>query len=106
MSLDDLLKGGNLAKETSSRAEVQELFRVAARSLRDAAIPGLSAEGKFALAYDAALQLSTIPLRCAGYRTRGEGHHWTVFRVLPELMGPEFEELADYFQSCRSKRKT
>ena len=104
MSLDDLIKGGNIVRQDTARSEIQELLRVAARSIHDANIPGLSPEGRFALAYDAALELATVPLRCSGYRTRGEGHHWAVFSVLAELMGEDSEELVDYLQTCRSKR--
>lgn len=106
MSFDDFIKGGNIVKQDTSKAEVQELLAVASRSLRDANALGLSSEGRFTFAYDAALQLSTIPLRCAGYRTRGQGHHWTIFNVLPDLMGKDVEELADHFQTCRGKRST
>lgn len=106
MSFEDYVRGGNIVREGTSRAEIQELLCVAARSLKDAHAPGLSPEGRFAFAYDAALELSTIPLRCKGYRTRGQGHHWTIFNVLPELMGKEVEDLADHFQTCRGKRST
>lgn len=106
MSFEDLIKGANIVPEATSRREVQELLAVADRSLSDASAVGLSPEGRFTFAYDAALQLSTIPLRCKGYRTRGLGHHWTVFSAMPELMGKELEALADHFQTCRVKRST
>lgn len=56
------------------------------------------------IAYEAALTLATIPLHCAGYETHGRGHHWLTFRALPDIMGSEFIELADYFDVCRTKR--
>jgi len=79
MSFDDLIKGGNVVKQHVSQREITELLNVAARSIHDAGIKGLSPEGRFALAYDAALQLATIPLRCSGYRTRGEGHRLPLY---------------------------
>lgn len=104
MTLQDSLHSGSIVQQPTSRAEIQELLRLAARSIGDANAAGLSPEGRFKLAYEAALQLSTIALRCAGYRTKGEGHHWTLFNALPDVMGPEVGELADYFQVCRGKR--
>jgi len=104
MGLQCLIDGGNIIKQETSRNEIQELLRVTARSLSDANAKGLSPEGRFALAYDGALQLSTISLRCYGYRTRGEGHHWAVFNALPDIMGKDVIDIADYFQTCRAKR--
>ncbi|OFX16549.1 MAG: hypothetical protein A2Z18_06180 [Armatimonadetes bacterium RBG_16_58_9] len=104
MNFEDLVKGGNVVEQETRINEIQELLRMAARSLQDANARGLSPEGRFALAYDAALQLSTIPLRCKGYRTRGEGHHWCVFTALPGVMGNDVSDIADYFQACRAKR--
>jgi len=106
MSLQELLKGGGIVRQESSRQEVTELLRVAARSIADAGVGGLSSEGRFALAYDAVLQLATIPLRCRGFRTRGEGHHWAVFDALPDLVDFDVAATADYFQTCRVKRST
>jgi len=104
MTLRQLLDSERLALEPTSRAEIQELLRVSARSMRDAAVSGLSLEGQFNHAYEAVLLLATIPLRCAGYRTRGESHHFAVFDALPELMGEEMKETARYFQACRRTR--
>jgi len=55
-------------------------------------------------AYQAAYQLATIVLAASGYRTTGTGHHWVTFKVLSELLGKEFQGLADYFDQCRNKR--
>lgn len=104
MGFKDLIDSGNVIKQETSRNEIQELLRVAARSLQDANVKGLSPEGCFTFAYNGALQLATIPLRCKGYRTRGEGHHWTVFSALSDFMGDDMNDIADYFQTCRTKR--
>jgi len=106
MSLQDLVKSRDVIEQKTSKSEVQGLLGLARRSLSDAALDGLSAEGRFKLAYEAALQLSTVPLRCAGYRTRGQAHHWAIFHVLPEVMGEAEKNAADYFESCRGKRAT
>jgi len=80
------------------------MLQVADRDLQDAAVPGLSSDRRFLIAYEAALALVTIPLRCAGYETHGQGHHWTTFQTLPLTMGDDLQDLSEYFESCRNKR--
>jgi hypothetical protein len=47
-----------------------------ARDLADAAIAALSADRRFANAYNAALQAANMAIGCAGYRvTSKTGHH-------------------------------
>lgn len=46
------------------------------RDLTDAEIAGLSADRRFATAYNAALQAANMAIACAGYRiTAKTGHH-------------------------------
>ena len=104
MSLESLLAQGRLRPHKASRAEVQDILAVVERDLKDAAVPGLSAERRFLIAYEAGLRLATVPLHCAGYETHGAGHHWVTFQVLPEVMGKEFSDLAEYLEVCRTKR--
>ena len=65
------------------------MLQVADRDLKDAAVPGLSSDRLFMIAYEAVLALATVPLRCAGYETYGPGHHWTTFQALPLTMGDD-----------------
>ncbi|MGH7430179.1 MAG: hypothetical protein ACREJ4_17740, partial [Candidatus Methylomirabilaceae bacterium] len=81
-----------------------DLLRVVDRDLTDAGISQLSTDRRFATAYNAALQLATIALHAAGYRTSGAGHHWVTLQVLPEIMGSQIQSRADYLDGCRSKR--
>jgi len=104
MSLKALLADGRIRAHTTSAREVADLLRVVDRDLADAALSQLSTDRRFATAYNAALQLATIALHASGYRAAGAGHHWTTFHVLPEIMGPQTQARADYFDSCRSKR--
>ena len=104
MNLQDLLAQGRLRRRSTRREEIRGLLQVADRDLGDAAVPGLSSDRLFLIAYEAALTLTTIPLRCAGYETYGLGHHWTTFQALPLIMGNDFADLSDYFESCRNKR--
>jgi uncharacterized protein (UPF0332 family) len=72
--------------------------------LQDAAIPALSADRRFATAYNAVLQTTKMVLACAGYRVVGAGHHMTTFEALEIAMGPSISEHVDYFDTCRRKR--
>lgn len=104
MSLKDLLDEGRLEKRETSKQEILDLLRLAARGLDDARVEQVSLDGRFNHAYDAALALAIIPLRCAGYRTKGEGHHYAIFDVLPEIMGKEVRGMARFLQTCRKIR--
>jgi hypothetical protein len=48
---------------------------VADRDLTDASVPGLSADWRLNIAYNATLQLASAALVAAGYRAGREGHH-------------------------------
>ena len=51
-----------------------------ARDLGDAKVEGLSADRRFATAYNAALQGANVAIACAGYRvTAKTGHHKITF---------------------------
>ena len=104
MTLHELLAEGRLRPHKSSIREVADLLRVVDRDLADAGIPRLSADRRFATAYNAALQLATMALHGAGYRTASTAHHWVTFHALPEIMGPQTQARCDYLDSCRAKR--
>lgn len=93
-----------MRRHKTSPREVADLLRVVDRDLADAGIDQLSADRRFATAYNAALQLATIALVAAGYRTAGSGHHWITIQALPEIMGARLQARADYLNTCRSKR--
>lgn len=106
MRLRDWLEAGDLQEQPATADEIARLLDIAGRDLTDAAVSGLSRDRRFAIAYDAALVLSTAALRAAGYRPRGSsaGHHWLVFALLPEIMGQEVRSRSRYYQACRRKR--
>lgn len=104
MTLKQLLDKGKLAQHTTSQQEVGNLLKLVGRDIADAKIKGLSNDRKFATAYNAVLQLATIGLNCKGYKTKGSGHHFTVFQAMVEVFGSEYKDKADYFDSCRTKR--
>jgi uncharacterized protein (UPF0332 family) len=103
-SLPKWLNEGRLQRHQTSATEIADLFQEVDRDLADAAVKKISADRRFATAYNAALQMATVVLYASGYRAGKSGHHWVTFKVLPEVMGPEAQDRADYFNSCRSTR--
>jgi hypothetical protein len=78
-----------------------------ARDLADAAIAGLSADRRFATAYNAALQAANIAIACAGYRIVSKvGHHRVSLESAKLVLGKTADKHADYFEICRRKRNT
>lgn len=104
MTLKQFLAEDRLRRHRTTTKEIQDLLRVADRNLKDAAVEEISFDLRFTTAYQAALQLATIVLAASGYRTKGAGHHWITFKILPELFGRGIKDLADYFEQCRNKR--
>lgn len=76
------------------------------RDLADAAISQLSADRRFAIAYNAVQQLAKMVLACAGYRvsTSQGGHHATTFEAVALILGKSHQATVDYFDTCRQKR--
>jgi hypothetical protein len=104
MNFKKWLAEERLRTHKTSKEEIQGLLEIAKRDLNDASIQDLSTDRRFLIAYEGALTMATIPLYCAGYETHGRGHHWLSFRILPEVMGEKYSDLADYFDQCRTKR--
>ncbi len=79
MSLQNWLSEGKLKAHKTSKSEVTQLLSVFNRDLADAQVKTLSADRRFAIAYNAALMVSIAALAAGGYRASGEGHHyWTI----------------------------
>ncbi len=104
--LNKWVQEDKLKKHNTSADEISKLFRIVDRDLKDAGLQGLSADRRFITAYNTALQLTTIVLRAYGLRTNPNkaGHHRISIDALPEILGSEFQDLTDYFNSCRIKR--
>ena len=104
MTWNQLLQSHRAQRHTTSRQELDGLRSVVARDLTDAALADLSTDRAFAIAYNAALQLATLAIACAGYRIVGSGHHRTTFPALRLAIGPEAFDFGRYFDLCRRKR--
>ena len=82
MSWQSLLQAQRIKSHRTSRQELDDLRDVVERDLQDAAVPAVSADRRFATAYNAVLQLGKMVIACAGYRVAGPGHHLTTSRPL------------------------
>lgn len=84
--LNRLLDEGKLRRHRTSPQEIADLFNLAQRDIADASVKDVSADRRFATAYEAALNLATITLHSKGYETHGYGHHLNTFEALRESM--------------------
>jgi hypothetical protein len=89
MSLQNLLKIGQLKEHPPDAAEVQRLLAAAARNLADARVTTISPETRFDAAYKAVMQAALAALMAHGYRpdTSRPGHHATVVQALTTTIG-------------------
>ncbi len=97
----------DVQKHRTSKAELDNMRDLIARDLADAGLTGLSADRRFATAYNAALQAASMAIACAGYRvTSRVGHHKISFESTKLALGSTADKYADYFETCRRKRNT
>lgn len=106
MNLRQLLNQGRLKHHRISKQEIGNLLKLIKRDITDARVKGLSSDRKFATAYNAVLQSAAILLYCKGYKPQSTGYHFILFESMKGIMGKDYYELADYFDSCRAKRNT
>lgn len=76
MSLENLLRIGQLKAHPPHAQEIERLLAAAQRNLRDAQVRGISAETRFDAAYKAIMQSALAALMMHGYRpdTNRPGH--------------------------------
>jgi len=89
VTLQNLLKIGQLKEHLPEAAEVQRLLAAAARNLADARVMSISPETRFDAAYKAIMQAALAALMANGFRpdTNRPGHHVTVVQGLPLTIG-------------------
>jgi hypothetical protein len=105
VSWKHLLAKSEVKAHQTSKQELDNIRSLIARDLADASLPGLSADRRFATAYNAALQASKICIACSGYRvTAKAGHHAVTFEAASLAIGTKISVYTDYFDTCRRKR--
>jgi hypothetical protein len=107
MTWKELLAERRVEPHMTSKQELDDLRSAVDRNLADAAIPQLSADNRFGLAYEAALLLSKMAVAQAGYRVKGPGARQTTFIALKLAVGgSDAAKAAAYLERCRRKRNT
>ncbi|MDW7773772.1 MAG: hypothetical protein SCH71_12870 [Desulfobulbaceae bacterium] len=104
MSLRQWLDNGWLRKHTTDNQEIANLFQIVDRDLQDAAEKSISRDWRFGIAYNAALKLCTILLVAEGYRPERTLQHYRTILAMPEILGREMQNDAQYLDTCRKKR--
>jgi hypothetical protein len=106
MSWQQLSAKGEVKTHLTSKQELDGIRRLIARDLADAALAGLSADRKFAIAYNAVLQSGKIAIACSGYRVSARvGHHAVTFEAARQAIGTAASSLADYFDCLPAQTK-
>ena len=99
------LDKGDIQKVHVNRKSLADLANLVDRDLNDAQVASLSADRRFAIAYNAALNLANYVIRKNGYRVAAKvGHHRVTFLVAGEALGKATKCHLDYFDLCRRKR--
>jgi hypothetical protein len=102
-----LLANKEALKHKTSKKELDNMRALIARDLADASLAGLSADRRFATAYNAALQAANMAIACVGYRIVSKvGHHRVSLESTKLVLGKAAHKYADYFETCRRKRNT
>src|ERR1043166_6018723 len=93
MSLQNWLQIGHLTNHQATVAEAGNLLGVVDRELSDAAVTGLSDDGRFTHAYDA-LILCKLALHVSGFEVqkRAAGHHALWINSLEFTLGDTYKE--------------
>jgi hypothetical protein len=100
--LDNLVRVGLLKKEPGDQGEFNGLVKSGRARLNDAKTPGLSPEGRFDLAYNAAHAFALAALRWHGFRP--DNKRYVVFQSLEHSLGlkPELWRVLDKCHSVRN----
>jgi hypothetical protein len=83
MTLEQWADNGWLRPHATSRKEIEGLFSIVERDLKDATQEGISSDWRFGIAYNAALKLCTILLHASGYRAEKALQHYRSVQALP-----------------------
>ena len=101
--LENWLSNGWLLKHTTSKEEIQNLFRIIERDLVECRLVS-SSDWCFSIAHNAGLKCCLIPLYCEGHRpSKAGGAHYRAIQSLPLTMGQSYSDLRDYLDDCRVK---
>jgi hypothetical protein len=105
MTLENLLKIGQLKRHTTDRVEIDRLLAAARRNIADARVDSIGTENRFDAAYKCIMQCALAALMANGFRpdTKVPGHHQTVLQSLPKTIGLPAARVA-VLDALRNKR--
>ena len=83
MTLKQWSDNGWLRPHTTTPEEVEDLFQIVNRYLKDAR-SGISADWRFGIAYNATLKLCAILLYAEGYKAERNLQHYRTIQALPK----------------------
>lgn len=107
MSLQNWLQMGFLVEHEATVSEVRSLLGIVDRELADANVAGLSEEGRFMHAYDAALLLCKLALHSSGFKLqKGKGHHAYWINSLEFTLGKEQKDTLIHLSKSSHLRHT
>jgi hypothetical protein len=100
-----LLDDRDLEERAAPDEEVAGFWKKALRAYHDSRVPGLSPQGSFNAAYEAALDAATALIREAGYRVQSRTrHHWAAFYAVQGLGDSALEDLGADLDAARGDR--
>lgn len=103
-NLDNLVKTGQLKKETYDASEFAGLLQAGEARLLDAQRTDLAIESRFDLAYNASHSLALAALRSHGYRPQNKsGHRYIVFQAIVHTAGLS-ADVGRILDQCHNKR--
>lgn len=106
MSLENLLKIGQLERHETDAVQVGRLLDSANRCLADARQESITAETRLEAGYRAIMQLSMVALWANGFRpTSSSGHHMTMIQSLGHSVGLGSDQVR-LLDTFRVKRNT
>jgi len=105
MTLENLLKIGQLKPHEPGAEEIRRLLQAARRNLGDARTNQISHETRFDAAYKAIMQAALAALLANGFRpdTKKPGHHATLVQSLTKTIGLKGERVT-VLDTLRHKR--
>ena len=100
-----LLESGRIVElDPPTVKDIAQRMHLARLAVVESKAPNLSPGRRFQILYEAAYRWSEIVLRSEGWRTKGEGHHETLFSTLPHFLGDDALRIARFLDRCRRRR--
>ena len=100
-----LEREGKVRKQTASLVQVEALLKESIKDLDEAKkIAHIATRATYLLAYNAMLKAGRALLFFKGYIPADGGQHKTVVEMTSAILGENFRDLCDQFESMRRKR--